>query len=431
MAKLLIIDDDNLFRYMICSLFDQHQVFEISHPDQLKKFDQLKQIKLAIVDLNFNGEIQGLKAMEFLTKNNIPFITMSSELDDELVEQCYLSGCLDFFQKDDHQLVKEKVEYYLNNQINHIKPDEINKYYPTSNTELLNEISEACSKIINNQNIFINGETGVGKGHLAKLLHQLSKPDKPFVSVNLQALSDQLFESEVFGHVKGAFTGAHQDKVGLLEQANDGIIFLDEICSLKLENQIKLLKVIEEQEFYPVGSSELKKVNFTVISAAQPDIYQKIDNKQFRKDLYFRLASTDIHIPPLRNRLDDILLLVNHYSRKGKRIIFKQEALEMLMQYDWPGNTRELINLINNLKAGPQGIIRASDIKLTNSNQKPTMLQTKLADPIEIGLKKYIQQLEYNLLTDYLAKNNHNVRKTVQQLQLSFSSFYTIMNRYK
>lgn len=212
--------------------------------------------------------------------------------------------------------------------------------------------AETCAQ--SDYNVMITGETGVGKGMLARILHDLSLRSKgPFVVVNMPTFSQNLFENDFFGHTRGAFTGAVSDKKGFFETAQDGTLFLDEITELAYPIQGKLLQVIEEKEFYRLGSTEKVNVDLRIMSASNRDLEKLVKSGDFRGDLYFRLNEYHIHIPPLRRRPKDIMPLAYYFLRKHARLNQKDvreispSLAEMLMQYDFPGNVRELEHIIS------------------------------------------------------------------------------------
>jgi len=212
--------------------------------------------------------------------------------------------------------------------------------------------AETCAQ--SDYNVMITGETGVGKGMLARILHDLSlRSDGPFVVVNMPTFSQNLFENDFFGHARGAYTGAVSDKKGFFETAQGGTLFLDEITELAYSIQGKLLQVIEEKEFYRLGSTEKVNVDLRIMSASNRDLKKMVKSGDFRGDLYFRLNEYHIHIPPLRRRPKDILPLAHHFLWKHSRLNNKDikeispSLTEMLMQYDFPGNVRELEHIIS------------------------------------------------------------------------------------
>ncbi len=220
--------------------------------------------------------------------------------------------------------------------------------------------AETCA--VSDYNVMITGETGVGKGMLAKIIHNLSGRRRgPFVAVNMSAFSQTLFEDDVFGHIRGAYTGAVANKRGFFEAARDGTLFLDEITELDTVMQGKLLRVIEEKEFYPLGSTEVTNVDLRILSASNRRIGEAMASGQFRRDLYFRLNEYHIHIPPLRRRPKDIGVLANHFlnthAAKNKKNIkgLSPGMLDVLQRYSFPGNVRELENIISSALLVEQG----------------------------------------------------------------------------
>jgi DNA-binding NtrC family response regulator len=211
--------------------------------------------------------------------------------------------------------------------------------------------AEICAE--SDYNIMITGETGVGKGMLARIIHQLSARSKgPFVAVNMAAFSQSLFEDDIFGHIRGAYTGAMAEKQGFFETAQGGTLFLDEITELALAMQGKLLRVIEEKEFYKLGSTDIVHVDLRILSASNRDVAEAMTAGHLRRDLYFRLNEYHIHMPPLRRRPKDIPVLANHFlhihAAKNRRQVkgISPEVINALMQYPFPGNVRELENII-------------------------------------------------------------------------------------
>ena len=207
-------------------------------------------------------------------------------------------------------------------------------------------------------NIMITGESGVGKEMFARFIHKNSRrKEEPFIAINCGALPENLLESELFGYVTGAFTGANKNKEGLFVVANKGTIFLDEISETTNNFQVKLLRVIQEQEIRPVGSSSVKKIDVRIIAASNKDMSVMVEEGSFRKDLYYRINVIPVHIPPLRDRREDIPLLADHFLRQygSNRKRLAPEALEMLLHYDFPGNVRELQNIIERVCVLTQG----------------------------------------------------------------------------
>ena len=255
------------------------------------------------------------------------------------------------------------------------------------------------------RSVLVHGETGTGKDLVAKALHRLSDVTGQFVVVNCSAVVETLFESELFGHVKGAFTGADRDKTGLLELANGGTLFLDEIGDMPLSTQAKLLRALQNQEFLPVGSLKLRKVNVRVVAATHRDLRAAIAEGKFREDLYYRLSMVDLSVPPLRDRRDDIPLLARHFAQKFGRDFGKQvtgltpRALIVLERHPWPGNVRELEhvigracmmtdNILIDLEDLPSTRISANGLEIEEHGQRVSPLADQEKHLVEEALRE-------------------------------------------
>jgi transcriptional regulator with PAS, ATPase and Fis domain len=235
----------------------------------------------------------------------------------------------------------------------------------------MNLLFERMRRIVKTDSaVLVSGESGTGKELVAKALHYNgTRKDKPFVAVNCSAIPEALLESELFGHVRGAFTGAIKDKPGKFEAANHGTIFLDEIGTMPLHLQAKLLRVLQEQEVERVGSNKPLKLHVRIISATNADLEQMVQHGEFREDLYYRLNVIPLHLPPLRERQQDIMFLTSYFLEKQCRLMgrplstISKQALEVLEQYSWPGNVRELENLIERMIALTDGqVITIDDV---------------------------------------------------------------------
>lgn len=239
-----------------------------------------------------------------------------------------------------------------------------------TNSEEIIKILSFCKKVAPTEStILILGESGTGKGVLAQYIHEISKrKNKPFVKINCAAIPEELLESELFGYMKGAFTGANNaGKKGLIEAADGGTIFLDEIGELPLSVQAKLLQVIQEKQFIPVGSNEIKKVDIRIIAATNRDLLEMVGHKQFREDLFYRLNVIDIHLPSLRERKGDIIPLTYNFLNKFNDIynenkVISEECLNIFIEYGWPGNVRQLENLMERLVVVSDSIIQVADL---------------------------------------------------------------------
>ncbi|MEC1522737.1 sigma 54-interacting transcriptional regulator [Neobacillus niacini] len=246
-----------------------------------------------------------------------------------------------------------------------------------TNSSKVKGILEFCKKVApTDSNILILGESGTGKSVLAQYIHKISKrKNGPFLAINCAAIPEELLESELFGYSKGAFTGASSlGKQGLIEAANGGTIFLDEIGEMPLSVQAKLLQVIQEKQFIPVGSNKIKKVDIRIMAATNKNLGDMVKDKAFREDLFYRLNVIDIHLPPLSERKEDIIPLIYNFLNKfnqkyNENKVISEECLNILVHYSWPGNIRQLENLIERLVIVSNSIIQVSDIpEIINEN---------------------------------------------------------------
>ena len=282
--------------------------------------------------------------------------------------------------------------------------------------------------------ILIEGPTGTGKDLLAKVIHNVStRAERPLVKVNCAALPDNLLESEMFGYVKGAFTGAEKDKPGRFQEADGGSIFLDEIGDLPLALQAKLLRVLEDKEFYPLGSRKTSKVDVRIISATNQNLGQLVRKKRFREDLFYRLNVMRLELPPLKDRKADIPLLISHIlkrlraTRDTRADRFSNDAMEVLLNHDYPGNIRELENIIEH------ALIVCRDNVIERSHL-PLALQGADATPLPAvenrSFEKEIEFSERTLILDMLRKHNWNKGQTASALDINRTTLWRKMKKY-
>jgi two-component system response regulator PilR (NtrC family) len=289
-------------------------------------------------------------------------------------------------------------------------------------------------------NVLISGESGTGKELVARAIHQISpRNGKPFFPINCSAIPENLMESELFGYVKGAFTGAVTNKKGLFETAHGGTVFLDEIGDLSPLLQVKLLRVIQEREFIPVGDTQTVSVDVRLISATNKDLEQEIIQGRFREDFFYRLNVIHIHLPPLRERREDIPLLAQYFLEKYSRELGKNirsissYALDVLMKYNFPGNVRELENIIERSVALENSNIVLPD-SLVLSEHKREGRKTELPSfhltSAGMDLEKELSELEKELLQQSLQLSNGVIKKAAELLNLSFRSMRWKIKKY-
>lgn len=461
---ILLVEDDKYFRIGIKDVLMKHGVVHEVDTQELalaalaaQKFD------LAIVDIHLGEDPLGLNILSETKKRSIPSIVLSSSDDDEITEKAYELGC-------HHFLVKKHFRKYLDDFVSQIKnslgKDHLKDFFEhdfiTQDQEIIGQIQQLSQMSLKGHSIFIGGETGVGKSLIGKLAHSLCfSPQAPFVHINCSEIPENLLESELFGAKKGSYTGADKDREGYLKQADGGILFLDEIATMPMSMQQKLLKALDEKTFYPVGSSKVERSDFTLISATCEDLFLKVHNKQFRKDLFFRISGINLYLKPLRERQKDIELLIKKTLRNSpRRIVLKPDALSALLNYPWPGNARELLKACEILSMKAKGVIDVDDLPdfissglmgsestfsdnlgddlsedtsedHSVSESKSPLSEYQRSFIAENGLKEYVKTLELHVVKETLKNNNGKIAKTIKDLKISSSAFYRIYEKIK
>ncbi|PYX83487.1 MAG: hypothetical protein DMG68_22180 [Acidobacteria bacterium] len=292
--------------------------------------------------------------------------------------------------------------------------------------------------------MLIHGESGTGKELVARAVHTCSQRDgQPFVSVNCGAFPETLLETELFGYMKGAFTGANQNKQGLFEVANGGTIFLDEIAEMSLAMQVKLLRVLQERTIRPVGGTSEIPVDVRVIAATNRDLQEMVQEKTFREDLYYRISVIPIEVPSLRARQEDIPLLANHFLKRyapaaGKNILrISDDSIEAFIAYDWPGNVRQLENTIERgVAMETQEVLNVSApgerSKARAAAEAMGAVQTdSVAVPADgIDMEAYVADLERSMLQSALRQSGGVQTRAAEMLKLSYRSFRHLVKKY-
>lgn len=291
----------------------------------------------------------------------------------------------------------------------------------------IKKIQEIIQRVaVTDATVLITGESGTGKELAARAIHNLSlRADRPFVPVNCAAIPENLLESELFGHARGAFTGAHAARAGMFQLANHGTILLDEVGELPLPLQAKLLRVLQDGAVRSVGSDQLVNVNVRVIASTNKDLAHQVEKGTFREDLFFRLQVIPIHLPPLRARRSDIPLLINHFlecsNRKhGLPVTISREAMIYLWEYDWPGNIREMENLVERLVILSEDSV--TDLKDLPVNIRAFVSDKKSPQPTlsggQINLRQATEQLQFRLMEEALRLTNGNKSAAARMLGL-------------
>lgn len=361
--KILVVDDEKHICWLFKRLFHgKGYNIEEAHTGE----EALNKISKNRYDLIFLDivlpDISGLQVIESIDKNKVPVIVMTAQSTMKNAVEAMKKGAFEYITKpfDINQVerIAEKAlksfEHSTNLALKSEKTkDEEDDYVIVGKSQAINEIFKIIGKIADSDvTVLIQGERGTGKELVARAIHKSGKRSSgPFVSVNCAAIPRELLESELFGYEKGAFTGALERKVGKFELAHQGTIFLDEIGDMSVDLQAKILRVIEEKEIVPVGGNRPVKIDVRIIAATNQDLLDMIKNKSFRADLYDRLNQVPIYLPPLRERYEDIPLLIDYFCKKfskemGVKKEVSNEAVKFLQNYDWPGNVRELQNTI-------------------------------------------------------------------------------------
>ncbi len=364
--KILIIDDE---QYILDSLKDALEDEGYTVLTSLSGYEGIKIIEtenpdVVLLDI-WLKDIDGVEILKRVKSvyESLPIIMISGHGTIETAVQCTKLKAFDFIEK---PLNLEKVLITIKNAIELKKIKEENVYLKKSflkdeiilgNSDPIKRLLEDIDKIAPTDSwVLITGENGTGKELVAKLIHKKSKRrDKPFIDVNCAAIPEELIESELFGHEKGSFTGATEQKKGKFDLANKGTLFLDEIGDMSLKTQAKILRILQEQKFERVGGTEVIEVDVRVIAATNKNLEEEINKGNFREDLYYRLNVVPIHVPPLRERKEDIPILAKYflnkfsYEKDGKNRFLSNGAIDILQNYHWPGNVRELKNLMERI----------------------------------------------------------------------------------
>jgi PAS domain S-box-containing protein len=351
-------------------------------------------------------------------KKRIPITVSTALLKDE---NGNILGCVETFR--DHSLVEElrkqlSAGYKMGDMIS--TSPEMKKIF-----NILHQVAESDITVL------IEGETGTGKELMAKIIHNLSlRKEKPFIAINCGALPDTLLESELFGYKAGAFTNAVKDKPGYFAVAKGGTILLDEIADTSPAFQVRLLRVLEEQEFQPLGALKKEKADVRIIAATNRDLFKMVNDKKFRQDLFYRINIMRLEIPPLRNRMEDIPILVDHFIEKlnrirGKSIVgIDQNALEILMSYKFPGNIRELENIIEHAFV----LCAEGNILLRHFPKNLTQQVLSLPEVCENSFNQ-LKAAEIKIITDALKNNGYSRKATAKALGMHKSTLFRKINK--
>lgn len=447
MAKILIVDDEARILLLLQSLLKANGYEVATAKDGIQALDLLKKdtFDVVISDLRMSPMDGMTLFREIRTINpTIPVILLTAYASVETAIDAMKSGAFDYLTKPfkvDEMLatIRRAEEHLKNNSSATVADPNAPLRYQFENLIATNgamlQVCEMIQRVAPTAaTVLINGESGTGKEVIARTIHNTSlRKDKPWVAVNCAALPENLLESEMFGHVKGAFTGAFADKEGLFETANGGTLFLDEISSLPLMLQGKLLRVLQEKEIRRVGGTKNISIDVRVIAASNTNLEQLVVQGAFRADLYYRFAVITLDIPPLRDRPEDILPLAKHFikietAESKIQPTLANETADILMSYKWPGNVRELENAIKHAVTflqddtitpdllPPRIISRAQEVKAQTPTASATESNTSLKGFLKLKEKEYLDQI--------LSSTHGDKEKAAQTLQVSLATLY-------
>jgi DNA-binding NtrC family response regulator len=447
LPRILIADDqeDVLAALRLLLKAEGFQIESVTSPPAVLSALEQKEFDVLLMDLNYTRDTtSGQEGFDLLTKVQsldpmLPCVVMTAWGSVEVAVEAMRRGAKDFIQKpwDNARLlaiVKTQTELAAALRRG-ARLEAENKLLQAEGRPAMIAESPAMQPVLqliarvgpSDANVLITGEPGTGKEVVARTLHAISpRAVQPMVTVNMGGLAEGIFESELFGHVKGAFTDAKADRVGRFELADGGTIFLDEIANLPFNLQAKLLRVLETGEMERVGSSKTKKINVRVISATNANLHQEVEENRFRQDLLFRLNTVEIHLPPLRERKEDIPLLAAHYlsqmTRRYRKPItgFDAPAMQALTEHPWTGNVREMSHVVERAVLMAQDhLVRTADLALRPAREGAGRLEDMSLEDVEAFLIKKA-----------LARYNGNVSQAAGALGLSRSALYRRLQRY-
>ena len=445
--RVLVADDQSDVREALRLLLKAEGYYTeaVNNPAAVLEALQTGEFDIVLMDLNYQRDTtSGQEGIDLLSRiqaidSKLPVVVMTAWGSVQLAVEAMRRGARDFIQKpwdnqrllsiirtqvDLHRTIRKAERLEAENSLLRAQNRPIFIAESKSMQPLLTLISRIGPS---DANVLITGEHGTGKEVVAQTLHALSaRASRPMITVNTGGLPEGTFESELFGHVKGAFTDARVDRVGRFELADHGTLFLDEIANVPLKQQAKLLRVLETGEMERVGSSKTRKIDVRVLSATNADLKQESAEGKFRSDLLFRLNTVELHIPPLRERREDIPLLISHFlklyaERYRKRVEgFDSAAMQRMLEHPWPGNVRELDHTVERAVLMSTGNeIQVSDLGLESDRAGAARIEDMS-----------LEEVEYLLIKKALARHSGNISHAAEALGLSRSALYRRMEKY-
>lgn len=444
-ATVLIVDDDTdvLTAVKLLLKTEAQEVITEKNPENLNWLLQRHQVDLVLLDMNFNSAINtGNEGLYWLKKikewkPNVCVIMITAYGDIDLAVRSLKEGANDFVVKPWHnEKLITTIKDLLDKQEG-VKPAKTSVKSSTGETSILGEsdvmqdIFYKVNKIApTDANILLLGENGTGKDLMAKAIHERSlRADKPFVKVDVGALTDTLFESELFGHKKGAFTDAREDRTGRFEDAQGGTLFLDEIGNITLQQQAKLLTVLQNRQVTRLGTNKAVDIDIRLICATNLPLSELANENRFRKDLIYRINTVEINMPPLRRRSEDIVILARHfakiYSTKYLKstMDFEPAAFQKLRMYNYPGNVRELQYTIE------RAVIMADDHIMRADDLIFSILENP-ADTVPDNDNVPLSIMEKNAILKVIEKHNGNITRAAKELGLTRTALYRRLSKY-
>ncbi len=450
---VLVVDDDPAVRDVLQEALMQEEYRVFTAEDGAAAIQAVKDAVVHIVITDFQlPDINGIEIIDRLAKLDAKIIPimMTGFGTIETAVRAMKSGAFDFITKPfDLEavgvVVRKAAEFLRLRQENHLLRKAVRDQYRLEQlvgvSEPIRQVMEFVQKVADSDStVMMQGESGTGKELVARMLHFNSlRKDRPLVPVNCGAIPENLLESELFGHEKGSFTGATHARMGRFELANGGTIFLDEIGEMSLPLQVKLLRVLQEREFERVGGNRTIHVDVRIVAATNQDLEMLVEEKRFRKDLFYRLNVIPIVIPPLRDRRSDIPLLIDHFLTRFNHTKHTEvsglapDALDMLTEYDWPGNIRELENMIERLVViKKHGVLSTEDLpeKIRRRSAASELKEQFIRFSEDgINLSREVEQYEKHLIMEALRKANGVTSRAAQLLHLNRTTLVEKLKR--
>jgi two-component system nitrogen regulation response regulator NtrX len=449
--RILIIDDEVSIQESLSGILEDEGFSSIcvSSAEEGIELLETMNIDLVLLDIWLGDNMDGMTALEKIhEQHRMPIIMISGHGNIETAVQATRKGAFDFIEK---PLSYDKIILAISNGLRFAKLEQENlllrqgsaqKSILTGNSPAIETLKQQIEMVAPTDAwVLIRGDHGTGKELVAQSIHRASlSSDQPMIELNCAAIPEELIESELFGHEKGSFTGAHVSKRGKFDQADGGILFLDEIGDMSLNTQAKILRILQEQKFERVGGSKTIKVNVRVLAATNKNLEEEIEAGNFRADLFWRLNVVPIHVPKLCDRLEDIPLLVDALmqlltSRGVKHKDFSPDGYQALMEHHWPGNVRELRNFIERLA------IMCQEPTITATQIRQFLSPTQITSPAEHGssidpflatdYKTAKRLFEKEYLQQKLLQNDNNISKTAEQVGLERSHLHKKLKAFE